>query len=177
MNKRTLKQKLICCILLALVISVISACGSTDNSNTSNASENNEKNITISQLQECMLQADTTLPEMVTVSSLEEQAELNFSYLSDLSYDLVDEYFYAHAKDGTAEEIAVIKLKDQGDAAAMMDSLHDHIAQRQGTFQEYAPEQVEMTEHAVVTRENAYAALIISSKSGLVQKAFQSCFE
>ncbi|KAI4444982.1 hypothetical protein C823_008004 [Eubacterium plexicaudatum ASF492] len=87
--------------------------------------------------------------------------------MSDLSYDLVDSYFYAYAANGTAEEIAVIKLKDKSDASSMMQSIHDHIETRQGTFQEYDPEQAVMTEKAVVTREGNYIALIISSKTDL----------
>ena len=146
--------------LFFVTIIFITACGSQD------SSAPQDQPISMSDLQEAMLKADTTLPELTNVSSEEENAELNFSYLSDLSYDLIDSYFYAYAKDGTAEEIAVIKLKDKNDAAAMMQSLHDHITQRQGTFQEYAPEQVAMTEKAVVTREGTYITLIISEKNG-----------
>lgn len=164
-------KKYISCVLLAAMLTMASACGST-NSNTST-----DTSVSITQLQETMLSADTTLPEMTQISSEDEQAELNFTYLSDLNYDLVDSYFYAYATEGTAEEIAVIKLKDKNDAAAMMQALHDHIETRRGTFQEYNPEQVDMTEKAVVTREGNYIALIISSKNGLVQQAFASSFE
>lgn len=153
------------------MLTMASACGNNDsNSNT-------DTSVSISQLQKIMLSADSTLPEMTQISSEDEQAELNFTYLSDLSYDLVDSYFYAYASEGTAEEIAVIKLKDKNDAASMMQAMHDHIKNRQGTFQEYDPKQVGMTEKAVVTREGNYIALIISSKNGLVQKAFESSFE
>lgn len=164
-------KKYISCVLLAAMLTMASACGSTNSSNHTDTS------ISIAQLQETMLSADTTLPEMTTVSSEDEQAELNFAYLSDLSYELVDSYFYAYATEGTAEEIAVIKLKDKNDAASMMQAMHDHIENRQGTFQEYNPEQVGLTEKAVVTREGKYITLIISSKNGLVQKAFESSFE
>lgn len=164
-------KKYISCVILAAMLTMASACGSNDsNSNT-------DTSVSISQLQEIMLSADSTLPEMTQISSEDEQAELNFTYLSDLSYDLVDSYFYAYASEGTAEEIAVIKLKDKNDAASMMQAMHDHIKSRQGTFQEYDPEQVGMTEKAVVTREGNYIALIISSKNGLIQKAFESSFE
>lgn len=175
MMKQTKKNRsdtLFLCILFTLCMVVLSACGKSKGQEDSSGND-----ISIATLQQKMLEADTTLPELVIVSGSDEQAELNFSYLSDLDYDLVENYFYAYAKEGTAEEIAVIQLKDKGDAAVMMDSLHSHITQRQGTFREYAPEQVEMTEHAIVTREGTYVALIISSKNGLVQKAFNSCFE
>lgn len=159
-------------LIIAVVLLIfLSACGaSAENSDSS-------KMIPVSNLKDAMLAADTTLPELVTVSGSDEQAELNFSYLSDISYDLIEDYFYAYAKDGSAEEIAVICLKDKGDAASVMNSLHDHVTQRQGTFEEYAPEQAGMTGRAIITRQDRYVTLIISNKNGLVQKAFESCFE
>ena len=74
-------------------------------------------------------------------------------------------------------QIAVVKLKDRSDAAAMMDSLHGHVKARQGTFAEYDPEQVPLTESAVVTREGRYVVLIVSKKNGLVQNEFQKFFQ
>lgn len=124
-----------------------------------------------------LLDTDTTLPEMVVKTSDEEQAKDNFFYLSDLDYGKVDAYFYAYAGAGTAEEIAVIKLKNKSDAAALMDSLHKHVENRQGTFEEYDPEQVPLTEGAVITREGRYVALIVSRKNGLVQSTFQDFFK
>lgn len=124
-----------------------------------------------------MMDADTTLPQMVERSSGDADGEDSFTYLSSLDYGKVDSYFYACADAGTAEEIAVVKLKDKGDAAALMESLHDHIEARQGTFAEYDPEQLPLTEDAVVTRDGRYVTLIVSKKSGLVQKEFQKFFE
>ncbi|MCI9020679.1 MAG: DUF4358 domain-containing protein [Eubacterium sp.] len=164
-------KKYISCVLLTAMLVMSSACGSADTKQTQDAG------ISMPDLQEAMLAADTTLPDMTKTSSEDEQAELNFTSLTDISYDKIDAYFYAYATEGTAEEIAVIRLKDKNDAAAMMESLHEHITQRQGTFQEYAPEQAVLTEKAVVTRQGLYVALIISSKNGLVQKAFEKSFE
>lgn len=124
-----------------------------------------------------MMEADTTLPEMVTKSSGDAGAKDNFFYLSDLDYGKVEAYCYTFADAGTAEEMAVVKLKDKSDAAAMMESLHQHVEARQGTFEEYDPEQVPLTENAVVTREGRYVALIVSKKNGMAQKEFQKFFE
>ncbi len=124
-----------------------------------------------------MMEVDTTLPEMVTRSSSDADAKDNFFYLSDMDYGKVEAYCYAYADAGTAEEIAVVKLKDKSDAAALMDSLHDHVNARQGTFEEYDPEQVPLTEGAVVTREGRYVVLIVSKKNGLAQNTFQGFFQ
>lgn len=126
---------------------------------------------------QAMMEVDTTLPEMVSRSSKDEDAKDNFFYLSDMDYKKVDAYFYVYADAGTAEELAVVKLKDSADAAALMDSLHDHLKARQGTFEEYAPEQAPLTESAVITREGRYVVLIVSKKNGLAQNTFRDFFK
>jgi len=123
--------------------------------------------------EERMLDADTTLPEMKKVSGLDENAELNFTALSDFEYEKVEDYFYCYAQDGDVQEIAVIALKDEKDAAAALKSLHNHVDNRVGTLQEYSPEKVDMAKNAVITSEGRYVTMIICEKTGLVQNAFK----
>lgn len=124
-----------------------------------------------------MMEADATLPEMVERSSGDQDGADSFTYLSGLDYGKVEAYFYACAAAGTAEELAVVKLKDKGDAALLMESLGDHLEARQGTFREYDPEQLPLTEGAVITCEGRYVALIVSKKNGLAQQEFQRFFQ
>ena len=77
----------------------------------------------------------------------------------------------------TAEEIAVITLKDEADVAELMESLHTHLKNRKGTMQAYAPDQVSMLEDAVITYKKNCVVLIVSEKSGVVQRAFESYFK
>ncbi len=140
-------------------------------------SEKAVEQIDMDKLQEAMFAADETLSEMKVSNSDDENAELNFSSLSDMDYSRISSYFYAYAKSGTAEEIAVIQLKDSKDEAVLMQSLQRHVDSRIKTLQEYNPEQVKMAENAVITRQAGYVALIISEKSGMVQNAFEDFFE
>ena len=158
-------------MLAALMLLACLGCGGDA------AADADEPDVDLEVLLQAMMEVDTTLPEMVTRSSSEPEAKDNFSYLSDLDYGKVEAYFYAFADAGTAEEIAVVKLKDKTDAAAMMESLHKHVEARQGTFEEYDPEQVPLTQDAVVLREGRYVTLIVSKKNGLVQKEFQKFFQ
>ena len=126
----------------------------------------------LSKMEKTMLGADPTLPEMVIVRGTDKDAELNFTALSDLDYDRVEDYFYAYAKDGSANEIAVVRMKDVNDITPKMDSINQHLKTRRGTMAEYKPEQVELIDKAVVTYEGNDVALIVSEKNGLVQKEF-----
>ena len=125
-------------------------------------------------LQESMLAADTTLPEMKVATSDDEQAELNFSAFSDFEYDRVQSYFYAYAADGGTQEVAVVQLKDAGDAAALMNTLKDHLEDRRGALAAYAPDQLPLVDHAVIKQKGALVTMIISEKIGLIQQAFEA---
>lgn len=162
-------KRIACVLLAALVLSCAWGCGPK--------AEDQGKDVDMAALMDAMLAADPTLPELTTATSGGEQGAADFTYLSDLDYKLIDEYFYACASAGTAEEIAVIKLKDAGQAAAAMESLHRHMEARQGTFREYDPEQLPLAENPVIIREGKYVALIVCGKSGLVQNVFRGNFQ
>lgn len=162
--------KRIACLALAVLLPAAAwGCASQ--------TEDAGKDVDLAALMDAMTAADPTLPEMVRVTGEGGQAAADFTYLSDLDYGLVDAYVYTCADAGTAEEIAVIKLKDAGQAAAAMESLHRHIEARQGTFREYDPEQLPLTEKAVIIREGKYVALIVCEKNGLVQNVFRDSFQ
>lgn len=127
--------------------------------------------VDMNELREAMLAADTTLPEMKVSTSEDEKGELNFTVFSDFDYERVQSYFYAYAAEGGPQEIAVVELKEAGDAAALMNTLQDHIEMREGALGEYAPDQLAMVEHAVIKQYGRYVAMIIAEKSGLVQQA------
>ena len=165
-------KRIACAALAALLLACAWGCAPKEQADPG-------KDVDMSALLDKLIAADPTLPELTIVTSHGggTLAETDFTYLSDLDYQLVDEYFYACAKTGSAEEIAVVKLKDAGNAAALMDSLHKHVESRQGTFEEYDPEQVPLTENAVVTSEGRYVVLIVSKKSGLAQNEFKKFFQ
>lgn len=162
-------KKAVCFTLAALALAGCFGCSSN--------ADPGEPDLDPEAMVKAMLEVDTTLPQMVTRSSADTDAKDNFFYLSDLDYGKVDAYFYAYADAGTAEEMAVVKLRNKSDAAAMMDSLHKHVESRQGTFEEYDPEQVPLTEDAVVTSEGRYVVLIVSQKNGLAQNEFKKFFQ
>lgn len=164
-------RRIACFALAVLLLACAWGCGPKEPSDPG-------KDVDVSALAQAMLDADPTLPKMATASGSGDEGAADFTYLADLEKDkLVDEYYYAAADAGTAEEIAVVKLKDAGNAAALMDALHKHVEQRQGTFQEYDPSQVPLTEGAVIVREGRYVALIVCQKSGLVQNVFRDSFQ
>ena len=54
-----------------------------------------------------------------------------------------------------------------------MNTMQDHLEDRRGALQSYAPDQLPLVDHAVIKQKGNLVAMIISEKSGLVQKAFE----
>ena len=158
---KVLKKIAAFCLVLNLVLS---GCGQASSG----------KNVDMNKLREDMIAADTQLPDMLTVTEESDSAEASFAVLADFDFEKVERFFYCYSESGSPEEIAVIQLKDKGDAADLMTALNQHIESRKSTFQQYSPEQVDMVEKAVLTFEENYVTLIISAKCGAVQDVFKA---
>lgn len=109
------------------------------------------------------------LPPMETV---ENDAEL-FRYLSDMDYSLVSGYYLAYAASGSAEEIAVLSLKDAADSEAARASLERHLAGRLGLFRVYGPEEAALVENAVIAVSGGTLGLFVCDNAGELGRAFR----
>lgn len=165
-KENTIRRLLVVCLLLAALGLI--GCGVSQEQGAADGEQ-----IDLQALAQAMLAADTTLPQMQTVTSADEQAALNFTAFSDFDYARVAAYVYAFAKEGGTQELAVVELKDAGDAAALMNTLKKHLEDRKATLATYAPDQLSLVEHAVIKQSGRCVALIVTEKSGLVQQAFE----
>lgn len=154
--------KRIVCALCAVMLSLsLCACGEKT------------KSIDMQTLENSMVSADKTLPEMKVSGSWEENAEKAFSYISDLEYNKIHGFFLAYAADGMAYEIAVVQLKDKSDASAMADSLREHVRSRVQMYKTYEPQQVQRAESAVVKTDGDCVLLIMSDAPQNAETAFK----
>ncbi len=174
--------KRIMCAVTCGVIAMTTLCACSDDKSSSTAGEQSSvvtqsKDVKMSQLKASMLKADDTLPSMLEASSEDENGENLFSYLASFDYASVDEYFFCYAAEGTAEEIAVIKLKSADKASDCLKAIKEHVATRSKQYETYDPSQVPRCEKAVVYSNENYVVLIISDKSSEVKEAFYNEFK
>ena len=156
-------MKKIISVMLALVVLLQCGCGGTKTSDT----------VSMYDLRQTMEAADKSLPEMLNASSADENAADQFAYISDLDYDKVDSFFLSYAKEGTADEIAVVAVKDVNDIDEAKQSLETHRQNRRKLLDQYEPEEVNPIDDGLVFAKNQYAVLIICDDASAVKAAFE----
>ncbi len=124
-------------------------------------------------MQSALLAADTTLPDMLSITGKVGDAKDLFTYLSDLPYEKVDDFLLSYSAEGKADEIAVIAVKDPADADAAADTLRAHLDQRLTLFRQYSPDEVSRAEKALVFTQDQYAGLLICDNNQDVKAAFE----
>ena len=154
-------KRIVCALCAVMLALSLCACGEKT------------KSIDMQALENSMVSADKTLPEMKVSGSWDENAEKAFSYISDLGYNKIYGFFLAYAADGMAYEIAVVQLKDKSAASAMADSLREHVQSRVQMYKPYEPQQVQRAESAVVKTDGDCVLLIMSDAPQNAETAFK----
>ncbi|MBE5905672.1 MAG: DUF4358 domain-containing protein [Lachnospiraceae bacterium] len=133
--------------------------------------------VDMQKLQEAMLTTQDDLPEMTTISSKDDSGEELFATLSDMEYDKIQDYFYSHAADGKASEVAVVFMKDEADVDEMLDDLREFKDGRVKTYENYSPDQVEIAEQAVVFAKGNYVCYIMNEKFSHIKATFEKAMD
>ena len=123
-------------------------------------------------LSRAMLSA-TEFGDMNYVSSADDGAKDLFTYLSDMDYDKVEQFFLAYAKDGkgNADEIAVVQVKNKNDIDEAVKTLNAHLQKRINLYRTYDPTQSAKIEKGEVFTESGLAILIVSENNAAVKSA------
>lgn len=153
--------------LALILVFLLSACDTV-------APTASQKSVDLPTLQASMLEAAPSLPDMISVTGGLPDSKRAFSYLSDFPYEKVENFLLSYATAGTADEIAVISVKNPADAEAAADSLRTHLNNRKTLFRQYKPEEAARAEQGLVFTKDQYAVLIICAESQAVKSAFEA---
>lgn len=176
-----MKKLLLLLLIGAMCISAVGCTGKTEEDTENAPSTVTEQEtppdapqIDILPIQEAMLAAAPSLPEMLTLNSNDEDPDYAFSYLCDIDYSKVGAYFLSYSTKATSDEIAVIYLNNKNDIPAVTDALKEHIEDRIKLFSTYAPDEVTRLESSLVFSEGNYVVLIVCDNASEVKNAFYS---
>lgn len=93
-----------------------------------------------------------------------------FQMIYGISQEDIEEYEAYVSTGATAEEIAVIKAKDEATAESMEEKLTERVEAQKNSFANYIPKEVEKLEEAVVYQEGVYVVLSISNDDEKAEK-------
>ena len=167
-------KKFILGVAILIAVTALVACGKT---NKGDEKDNSELTITCAEVLDDMMELDSKLPELMIYDKGIDNGEDVFHAFSNESMDLVSDYAYAYAADGSAPELIVLKLKNIDDAEKIMSDLKEHMELREGTMANYSPEEVEMVKNGKIVREGVYIGMFIGNKSTLMQSSFTEILE
>lgn len=151
------------CAVLALAL-LLSACGQANSKKGSDPVALGEK----------LTAQASGLPDMTVVSSQTSDGEELFPYISNMDYAKTDGYYLSYAAGGSAEEIALIRVKDPASLAEARASLEKHLEDRKGIFRTYDPAQAAMVDSAKIVAEGDTAALFVCENASELAGAFSS---
>lgn len=156
-------------VVVAVVLLLLCGCGT--------GGTGSRETISMYDLAQKMEAAESSLPEMRYASSTDGNAKEQFTHISDMDYDKVDSYFVSYSKEGKADEITVIAVKNPEDVSEAKDSLLRHRQSRIKLLQQYEPKEVKRMEDGVVFTKGQYAVLLICEHPDAVRKAFEDFIE
>lgn len=152
-------------LCVAIIMVLLCGCGA--------GGSTGKETVSMYDLDQKMEEAESSLPEMLYASSEDGNAKEQFVHISDMDYDKVDSYFVSYSKEGKADEIAVIAVKNPADTAEAKESLERHRQSRIKLLNQYEPKEVKRIEDGVIFSRDQYAVLIICDHPDAVRKAFE----
>lgn len=87
-----------------------------------------------------------------------------FQMVYGISEGDIVEYEAYVSTGATAEEIAVIKAKDEATAEELEEKLSERVQAQKSSFESYIPKEVEKLDEAIVYQEGVYVILSISNE-------------
>lgn len=154
---------------IAVILLLVFLCGC--------GSDSAKETVSMYDLCATMEAADSSLPEMLYVSSENDTADKLLGHVSDMDYDKVDCFFVSYSKEAKADEIVVIAVKDKADVNEAKQSLEEHRQSRIQLLDQYEPEEVRSLEDGLIFTKDEYAVLIICEDPDSVRKAFEDAVE
>ncbi len=145
-----MKRPIVLFFVFALVLVLLAGCGSSDGGDASCAD-------ILSYVKDNVSDGFD-----VVYSYNDSKYQDNFSFMYGITWDMIaDGGIIYTEKGGLADEISIVRLKDQADVKIAKDKFTDRLEERKNQFGGYKPEEVYKLDNAMIMVQGNYVALII----------------
>ncbi len=156
-------KKKILTMLIALAVSVGGLCACSGDKNGIEPD--------VAKIREDII-ASVEFPEMV------DSTDKDFNYLYELNSADFESFVSSRAgSGGDADEITIVKVKDEKDTADVKTAFDKRIESQKRSYEGYAPIEFEQLQNAVVKVKGKYVILVVSEDSSKAEKIFDDAFK
>lgn len=149
-------------LTLIVVISVLSGCSGKD--------DKTQEQLSATQLGKSIEQV-VSLKEM-------KKADLNkLKKLYKIDADSVDDFIlYTSTSNVKADELAVIKLKDESQVEGVKENIEQRIEAQKMKFKDYRPDEYFLVENHVLKTKGPFVFFAVSKEADQMEHAFNNAF-
>lgn len=145
-----MKKRIIVAIMMCFAVFAVTGCSKE---------QKEERVIDVNTMVQSLLNDITYEDQLTTVEGN------MFQMIYGISEEEVEEYAAYVSTGATAEEITVIKAKDEATAKSIKEKLSERVKAQKSSFESYIPKEVEKIDNAIVYQEGVYVILSISNDS------------
>lgn len=163
--------KILCLLSIALISILLCACGTKK--------EKKETGVKLSapEIITKVVEKLDNFPEHETLKKGDEDDQKWFEYLCEFDYDKVEDYVIKYSVSGEADELLIIKVKDEADIKSLKDALSKRQESRKNQFQQYAAEEVAKIDAAQIVAKENVVAFIVSDDVSNISNMFKETLD
>ena len=160
-----MKKKIALALTLVICMAGLAACGDkkddkkSDNTKTESTTQEEQKDFECSELAD-KLKAEGSFTDLQALDS-----KIAVERLYGLDPEQIEASAFYSNSNATAEEVAVIKVKDESYASTVKKAFEDRVAEQTASFKDYNAAEVPKLEDAVIKTSGKYVVLVVSGDS------------
>ncbi|WP_149846966.1 DUF4358 domain-containing protein [Paenibacillus sp. 37] len=118
-----------------------------------------------------------SIEQAVSLKEMKKQDLNKLQKLYNIDADSVDDFIlYTSTSNVKADELAVIKLKDESQSESVKENMEQRIETQKMKFKDYRPDEYYLLEHHVLKTKGKYVFLAVSKEADSMERAFDSLF-
>ncbi|GIO99739.1 hypothetical protein J14TS5_48250 [Paenibacillus lautus] len=118
-----------------------------------------------------------SIEQAVSLKEMKKQDLNKLQKLYKMDTDSVDDFIlYTSTSNVKADELAVIKLKDESQAESVKENIEQRIEAQKMKFKDYRPDEYFLVDHHVLKTKGPFVFFAVSTEADSMERTFDSAF-
>lgn len=172
---KKMKVELILACVMAMSV-LMGGCGGAEATEASAVEESNEVEAVVEAIPAKPVQE--IYEEIAQAVELQSPVPMTDSFISNyygINPEKLEEYVFVMSEEATsAETVAIMKVKEEGDVESIKAALQVLVDEKRGEMEDYLPEQFEIVDKSSVKTKGNYVYLVISGQADAITKIIEN---